>query len=132
MADTHMPDVDASQTALDRAYDVLERCRDCGVAPEDLKDESVVLAEAEASSALRSLVASLASELGGVTWQALVVAGQAVQPQAAVVDQAVGAVKAACAAGGAGLDAACVALLRAVDPEGVVNVPPDRVEVLGA
>ena len=132
MADTPMTDVDAPQTALDRAYDVLERCRDCGVAPEDLKDEAVVLAEAEASLALRTLVASLASELGGVTWHALAVAGQQVQPQAAVVDQAVGAVKAACAAGGAGLDASCVALLRAVDPEGVAHVPADRVEVLGA
>jgi hypothetical protein len=123
---------DAPQAALDRAYDVLERCRDCGVAPEDLRDEAVVLAGAEASQALLTLVASLATELGGVTWHVVVVAGQQEQPQAARVDEAVGAVKAACAAGGAGLDAACEALLHAVDPEGCAHVPADRVEVLGA
>lgn len=135
VGDTQMSDPDAdtrAQAQLDRAYDVLERCRDCGVAPADLTDEAVVLADAEASPALRSVVASLASELGGVTWHALVVPGQPEKPQASRVDGAVGAVKAACAAGGAGLDAACLALLRAVDPDGAAHVPADRVEVLGA
>lgn len=123
---------DANTDALlDRCYDVKEKLVDCGLAPAEL-DEASLLAGAPACAALRATAASLAAALTalsrrlaaaapGCAWDGEAAAAAAGRLHTACADEAL------CADGA--LERALVALLRALDP---AAVSADRVELLGA
>jgi hypothetical protein len=134
-------EVDHSEAALDRAFDVLERCRDVGIAlpqqhdgGDTVSDEAALLAAPEASPLLRSVAAAIAERLSAAPWRSLAEGGYCHQDVTADVQAACEGVRAVCAAGGAGLAHACERLLAAVDADGAAHVGAlgDTVEVLGA
>ena len=127
-----------ADAALDRAYDVLERLRDCGLAPSDFTDESALLSARDDPPVLAA-AAALASALSSVPWPQVGTAGGCdpswgwILPQEQTLQAAATAVKACCdgQAGGGGLDSALAGLLAAVDPVGAGYTASSRVEILG-
>jgi hypothetical protein len=115
-------DVDGERE-LDRAFDALQRLRDCGLAPAALSDEAPLLGGA-AGAELRAAAASLAAAFLALPQQLLQAHGAArAPPGAAAPPLAAAAAAVAAAAAGASaaadgrLEAAMAALLAALDPE---------------
>jgi hypothetical protein len=115
-------DVDGERE-LDRAFDALQRLRDCGLAPAALSDEAPLLGGAPGAE-LRAAAASLAAAFLALPQQLLQAHGAArAAPGAAAPPLAAAAAAVAAAAAGASaaadgrLEAAMAALLAALDPE---------------
>jgi hypothetical protein len=103
----------ASEGELDRAFDVLERLRECGLAPAALTDETPLLEGRAPGAELRAAAASLAAAAAALPAGLLAPAGALDAPVAAVAAAAADDG----AAGGGRLESALAALLRACDAE---------------
>jgi hypothetical protein len=103
----------ASDGELDRAFDVLERLRECGLAPAALTDETPLLEGHAPGGELRAAAASLAAACASLPAGLLAPAGALDAPVAAVAAAAADDG----AAGGGRLESALAALLHACDAE---------------
>ena len=119
----------AEDRALDRAYDALERLRDCGLAPPQL-DERHLLPAGGCEASLRAAAASLAAAFVALPRARLPLAGWGADALAAAAGRVHGACADETAAEGGRLEAALRELLQVLDPGCVAS--EDRAELFGA
>ena len=133
MADAAMTDApSADEAQLDRAYDVLEKLTDCGLAPPTLREASL-LPGAPACVAVRAAAASLAAALTALSRRLGNLPGGGWDGDAAAA--AAGRLHTVCAdetaCGDGQLEAALGNLLSALDPDGREPLA-QRLELFGA
>ena len=112
---------------LDRAYEVLERLRDCGLAPCELSDEAALLSRSPAGVHVRASAAALAAALLALS-PPLLGAPEPLQAAAAAVRAT--AADDLSAADGA-LEHALAGLLGALDPQDQAAPQTERAELFG-